>query len=62
MLVIAHAAKVRKLKELNLELNDPQVLKFVGYYSAFSYAGNDKGLYLKDVYYRRTVPTKFCEK
>lgn len=62
MLVVIHAAKKRKMKELNIELNDPDILKFVGYYSDFSYCGNDKGLYLKDVHHRRSVPTKFCEK
>ena len=56
-----HGAKRRKMKELNIELNDPKILKFVGYYAEFSYAGNEKSLYLKNTHYRRSVPSKFCK-
>ena len=56
-----HVAKRRKMKELNIELNDPKTLKFVGYYAEFCYAGADKALFLKNVHYRRAVPSKFCQ-
>ena len=60
MLLAIHAAKNRKMKELGIQLNNPQILKFVGYYAEFSYAGNDKALFIKNIHYRRSVPLRFC--
>jgi aromatic-L-amino-acid decarboxylase len=35
-----HAAKHRKMNELGIELGDERMVRFVGYYGEFSFAGN----------------------
>jgi glutamate/tyrosine decarboxylase-like PLP-dependent enzyme len=54
-----HAAKHRKMKELNMELHDPRMLKLVGYYTGITHSLNHKALYMKDIPYRREVPVYF---
>jgi glutamate/tyrosine decarboxylase-like PLP-dependent enzyme len=57
-----NAAKHRAMKRLGIEGNDPRVLKFVGYYSDQCHPGADRALKLKDIYYRRAVPTVYNQK
>ncbi len=56
-----HAAKFRKVKELGIELHDPRILKLVGYYTGISHSQNEKGLFMKDIPYRRQIPIYFNE-
>lgn len=55
----AHAAKFLKMKELNLEGNNPDVLKLVGYFGQGSHISSERALTLKDIYYKRPVPYKY---
>jgi aromatic-L-amino-acid decarboxylase len=57
----AHAAKFAKMKELKIEGNNPDVLKFVGYYGEGSHIASQKALMVKDIYYRRAVPYRYVE-
>ena len=57
-----NAAKYRVMKRLNIEGNNPEVLKFVGYYSEQCHPGAERALKLKDIYYRRVVPVKYNSK
>lgn len=54
-----HVAKHRKVKELGIELNNPQITKFVGYYGECGHACKEKGLLIKDIFYRRSIPVRF---
>ena len=56
-----HAAKHRKMQELGMEFTDPRVLKLVGYYTGISHSQNYKGLYIKDIPYRREIPIYYNE-
>lgn len=37
------------------------MLKFVGYYSEFSHNGGERGLLLKEIFYRRAVRVNYSE-
>lgn len=39
------------MKELNIDTNSPEMLKFVAYYPETIHASAIKGLYLKDIHY-----------
>jgi aromatic-L-amino-acid decarboxylase len=39
VLVTVHAAKRKKMTELDIKEIDPRILKFVGYYSEFAHNG-----------------------
>ncbi len=41
---------------MGIEGNNPDVLKLVGYYGEISHVSSHRGLYLKDVFYRRAAP------
>jgi glutamate/tyrosine decarboxylase-like PLP-dependent enzyme len=60
--VSAHAAKFKKLKELKLEGNNPDVLKLVGYFGQGSHISSERALTVKDIYYRRAIPYVYNEK
>ena len=51
-----HMAKYAKRKELGIELNNPEVLKFVGYFGKGSHVSSERGLAIKDILYRRAIP------
>ena len=51
-----HAAKYKKRKELGIEMDNPAVLKFVGYFGEGSFAGIEKALSVKDIFHRRSIP------
>ena len=55
-----NAAKYRKMKELNLDHTNPDILKFVGYYSEHAHPQNLKALVIKDIPYKRALPVKYC--
>ena len=38
------------------------MLKFVGYYSEFSHNGGERGLMMKEIYYRRAVKVNYSSK
>lgn len=44
------------MKELNILGNNPDVLKFVGYYGQGSHISSERALTIKDIFYRRAVP------
>lgn len=44
------------MKELNIAGNNPDVLKLVGYYGQGSHISSERGLTIKDIYYRRGAP------
>lgn len=50
------------MKEMGIELNNPAMTKFVGYYTEHSHAASQKGLQMKDIYYVRQIPVFFDEK
>ena len=54
-----HAAKHKKRKELGIELDDPRILKFVGYFTGIGHTQNHKGLFIKDIAHRREIPIYF---
>lgn len=54
--VSAHAAKFKKLKELNIQGNNPDLLKLVGYFGQGSHISSERALLIKDIYYRRSIP------
>ena len=56
LFLAAHAAKAKKIAEKGWDLNNPQVLKLVGYYSETTHISSSRALFLKDVAYRRAVP------
>lgn len=56
MFVSVHAAKFKKMKELGIEGNNPTVLRLVGYYGGGSHISSQRGLAVKDIYYKRAVP------
>ena len=49
-------AKHYKRKELGIEMNHPDVLKFVGYFGKGGHVSSQRGLLVKDIYHRRAVP------
>ena len=51
-----HMAKYAKRRELGIELDDPRVVKFVGYFGEGSYVGCERALMIKDIFHRRSVP------
>ena len=51
-----HAAKYAKRKELGMEMNDPRVFKFVGYYGEGSHISSYRSLMIKDIYEKREIP------
>jgi aromatic-L-amino-acid/L-tryptophan decarboxylase len=51
-----HIAKYAKRKELGIELNNPDILKLVGYFGEGSHVSSQRGLANKDIFYRRSVP------
>ena len=58
---VIHAAKITKLNELNIKINDPRSLKLVAYYTDFVHSSTNKGLYFKDIHYQRKIPSYFDE-
>ena len=54
-----HAAKKKKMKELNINMNDTEILKFVGYYTEHSFIACEKGFNLTYTYYRRKIPVYY---
>lgn len=54
--VSVHVAKFKKLKQLNIQGNNPDLLKLVGYFGQGSHVSSERGLLIKDIYYRRSVP------
>ena len=56
-----HVAKRRKMKELQISTDSPLTCKFVGYYIESAHACAAKGLHIKDVHYKRKLPTLFDE-
>ncbi len=56
-----HAAKHKKMAELSIDFTDVRMLKFVGYYSGICHSQNYKGLYIKDIPYRREIPIYYNE-
>lgn len=44
-----HAAKKCKMQELNIKPDNPDMLKFVGYYVEHGFAASQKSLMLKDI-------------
>lgn len=59
--ITIHTAKQRKMKELRIDCSNPQILKFVGYYSENAHNSAFKGLLIKDIPYKRAIPTYFDE-
>ena len=57
-----HAAKYRKLKELNLTITSPETVKLVGYYPETSHHFSYKAMVLKDVPYHRILPVVYNTK
>ena len=56
-----HAAKHKKMTELAMDFTDPRMLKFVGYYTGICHPQSYKGLYIKDIPYRREIPIYYNE-
>lgn len=56
MFVSVHAAKFKKMKELGIQGNNPDVLRFVGYFGEGCHISSHRGLVNKDIYYKRSVP------
>lgn len=56
-----HVAKWRKMKELGISTDSPLLCKFVGYYGECAHGGAPKGLLMKDIHYKRAVPSYFDE-
>lgn len=56
MFVSVHAAKFKKMKELGIQGNNPDVLRFVGYFGEGCHVASQRGLANKDIYYKRSVP------
>jgi hypothetical protein len=54
-------AKHYKRKELGIEMNHPDVLKFVGYFGKGGHVSSQRGLLVKDIYHRRAVPYVYNE-
>ena len=61
IVVSVHAAKRRKMAEINIEENPERIVKFVGYFSEFGVVMNEKALRLKEIFHIRTVPVHFCK-
>jgi aromatic-L-amino-acid decarboxylase len=61
MFTSAHVAKFTKMKELKIEGNNPDVLKLVGYFGQGNHVASERGLAIKDIYYRRAIPYKYVE-
>lgn len=61
MFTSAHVAKFAKMKELKIEGNNPDVLKLVGYFGQGNHVASERGLAIKDIYYRRSVPYRYVE-
>lgn len=61
MFTSAHVAKFAKMKELKIEGNNPDVLKLVGYFGQGNHVASERGLAIKDIYYRRAIPYKYVE-
>ena len=57
-----HAAKHKKMVELGIDFTDVRMLKFVGYYTAICHSQSHKGLYIKDIPYRREIPVYYDER
>ncbi len=56
LFLAAHAAKAKKIADMGWDLNNPQVLKLVGYYSETTHISSSRALFLKDIHYRRAIP------
>ena len=59
LFITVHTAKITKIKELNLKLNDPKTLKFVGYFTEIGHLCNHKALYLNYVFEERVIKAKY---
>ncbi|KRX11095.1 Pyridoxal phosphate-dependent transferase [Pseudocohnilembus persalinus] len=57
-----HAAKKCKMQELNIKPDNPDMLKFVGYYVEHGFAASQKSLMLKDIAHQRQIPIIFDER
>jgi glutamate/tyrosine decarboxylase-like PLP-dependent enzyme len=44
-----HAAKLKKMKELDISLEDIRITKMVGYYTQHSFPSCEKSLKIKDI-------------
>ena len=62
MVLAIHTAKLRKMAEKGLGLDNPEILKLVGYYSETTHISTSKTLILKDIAHRRAVPCYMDEK
>ena len=51
-----HVAKFVKRKELGIEIDDPRILKFVGYFGEGSHISSERALMIKDICHKRAVP------
>lgn len=60
-MVSVHAAKHRKMKEINVAEYPERIVKLVGYYADFSFWGNQRALKLKEIMHYRAVPVSYCE-
>lgn len=49
------------MTELNLTNTNPEILKFVAYYTEHSFAACEKSLMIKDIGHVRIIPIKFDE-
>lgn len=56
MFVSVHAAKFKKMKELGIQGNNPDMLRLVGYFGEGSHISSHRALAVKDIFYRRAVP------
>lgn len=56
-----HSAKMKKMKELSIELDNPKILKFVGYWTGIGHSENPKGLEVKDIPHRKMIPIYWNE-
>ncbi len=59
ILVSVHMAKYKKLKELGMQLNHPNVGKLVGYYGQGSHVSSKRALVIKDIYYQHAAPYRY---
>jgi len=59
LFTVVHTAKISKIKELGIKLNDPKTLKFVGYYTEIGHICIHKALYLNYVFEERIIKANY---